>query len=120
MIRATGQYLIELGYIGNWNADGETAEECWENLDLKNWTPEQIAGINRDTFITRVNALANEQSLTEIRTKRNTLLAESDWVMLSDVVIPNIEEWRAYRQALRGLPQTVTDYNNVTYPQKPS
>ena len=120
MIRATGQYLIELGYIGNWNSDGETAEECWESLDLKNWTPEQIAGINRDTFITRVNALANEQSLTEIRQKRNTLLAESDWVMLSDVVLSNIDEWRAYRQALRDLPQTITDYNNVTYPQKPS
>ena len=92
-----------------------------DNGNLKLHWGDPLMDDTRANFASNdVNALANEQSLTEIRTKRNTLLAESDWVMLSDVVLSNIDEWRAYRQALRDLPQTITDYNNVTYPEKPS
>ncbi len=43
-----------------------------------------------------------------IREERNKRLAESDWVVLSDVPLSHEkkEAWLAYRQALRDLPQT--------------
>tara|TARA_R100000655_G_scaffold109404_1_gene163807 strand:- start:3468 stop:3830 length:363 start_codon:yes stop_codon:yes gene_type:complete len=120
MLRATGRYLTELDYSGAWETDGETAEECWDALVLKKWRPEQIEKLDKETFIKRVNELANEYALTQIRTKRNSLLDESDWVMMSDVVLSNIDEWKDYRQALRDLPANITDYDNVEYPTKPT
>ena len=84
-----------------------------------NWRPEQIETIDKETFIKRVDELANEYALTQIRIKRNSLLAECDWVMMSDVVLDNIEDWRDYRKLLRDLPANITDYDNVEYPEKP-
>jgi len=121
MHRAVGQYLIELDYVGEWNTTGDTAEECWDNLILMNWRPEQIETINKETFIKKVNELTNEYALTQIRIKRNSLLAECDWVVLSDVVVHNVGEWTTYRQALRDLPSSITDFDaEVIYPDKPN
>ena len=39
---------------------------------------------------------------------------------MSDVVLANKDEWKTYRQALRDLPETTTEYNNVVYPSKPA
>jgi len=100
-------------------AVGDTAEECWSTLTLKNWKPEKIDKLDKETFITRVNELKNEYALTQIRKKRNSLLAECDWVMMSDVVLSNIDDWRDYRKLLRDLPANITDYENVEYPEKP-
>ena len=47
-----------------------------------------------------------------IRENRNSLLAGSDWVGLSDVKLDNIEEWKTYRQTLRDLPN---DYQDATF-----
>ena len=62
-----------------------------------------------------------------IRENRNSLLKDSDWVGLSDVILDNIEEWKTYRQALRDLPNVNPDATfdtagniiNVEYPVKP-
>lgn len=67
----------------------------------------------------------------QIRAYRDKLLNESDWVMTTDNVatIENIQEWVAYRQALRDLPESVNeyvwsnnnlDYNSMNLPQKPT
>tara|TARA_R110002020_G_scaffold56663_2_gene156588 strand:- start:282 stop:650 length:369 start_codon:yes stop_codon:yes gene_type:complete len=119
--RAVGEYLIEIGYAGEWNAVGDTAEECWSTLTLKNWRPEQIEKLDKESFIMRVNELANEYALKQVREKRTALLAECDWVVLSDVVVHNVEEWKTYRQALRDLPSSITDFDaEVIYPDKPN
>jgi len=64
------------------------------------------------------------EPLRLLRIQRNQLLAQSDWMANSDVTMS--EEWRAYRQALRDLPNTQTpslDENgqltNITWPEKP-
>tara|TARA_R110002012_G_C11587024_1_gene605887 strand:- start:169 stop:531 length:363 start_codon:yes stop_codon:yes gene_type:complete len=119
MIRAVGEYLIEIEYGGEWNTSGETAEQSWDNLVLKNWRPEQIEKLDKQAFIKRVDELANEYALSQIRKKRNSLLDESDWVMMSDVETTNVEEWKTYRKTLRDLPSNITDYDNVEYPTKP-
>jgi hypothetical protein len=47
-----------------------------------------------------------------IRAYRDKLLRETDWIMTTDNVatIENIQEWVSYRQALRDLPETLTEY----------
>ena len=63
-------------------------------------------------------ALARAQA--NLRSKRNTLLAATDFYALSDVTMP--DDMKTYRQELRDLPEgkdTVDKCNNVTWPTKP-
>ena len=80
-------------------AEEETARDAEE----KAWSDGQL---NRD--------------LLELRNKRNTLLAETDFYALSDVTMS--DEMKKYRQDLRDLPSgldTVEKVANVTWPSKP-
>ena len=51
------------------------------------------------------------------RTKRNELLAETDWMANSDVTMT--DAWKTYRQALRDLP-AADGFPDVDMPTKPS
>ena len=61
--------------------------------------------------------VAAEQALVRLRTKRNQLLAETDYLALSDVTLS--PDMTTYRQALRDLPANVTDPANPVWPTKP-
>lgn len=52
-----------------------------------------------------------------IRTKRNILLAETDFYALSDVTMTT--EMSNYRQALRDLPSSTSNPDDVVFPTKP-
>ena len=55
-----------------------------------------------------------------MRSKRNRLLAETDFYALSDVTMSS--DMTTYRQALRDLPSgldTLEKVNNKAYPSKP-
>ena len=52
-----------------------------------------------------------------LRTQRNELLKESDWMAGSDVVMS--DSWKIYRQALRDLPGEVVDINSPIFPTIP-
>ncbi len=55
-----------------------------------------------------------------LRSRRNKLLAETDFYALSDVTMS--DDMRTYRQELRDLPEgkdTVEKCNNATFPTKP-
>ena len=68
-------------------------------------------------------AWANEapaRALYELRSKRNRLLAETDFYGNSDVTMSS--DMTTYRQALRDLPagkDTVDKCENATWPTKP-
>ena len=56
----------------------------------------------------------------DLRSKRNRLLAETDFYALSDVTLS--DAMKKYRQDLRDLPagkDTVDKCNNATWPTKP-
>tara|TARA_R100000951_G_scaffold35825_1_gene30361 strand:- start:322 stop:594 length:273 start_codon:yes stop_codon:yes gene_type:complete len=55
-------------------------------------------------------------SATQVRAKRDELLAASDTMALADRIT---DEWRTYRQALRDLPKQ-DGFPNVTFPVAPS
>ena len=59
-----------------------------------------------------------ENAWSGLRTKRNQLLAETDYLALSDVTLST--EMAEYRQALRDLPANTSDPANPTWPVKPS
>ena len=58
------------------------------------------------------------EQMAALRAKRNQLLAETDYLALSDATLS--EEMRTYRQALRDLPANTSDPANPTWPVKPS
>ena len=63
-------------------------------------------------------ALARAQA--NLRSKRDALLAETDFYALSDVTMS--DDMKTYRQELRDLPEgkdTVAKCNDATFPTKP-
>ena len=63
---------------------------------------------------------ALDRALNNLRTERNKLLAETDYLALSDQTMT--AEMTAYRQALRDITNgltTVADVEAVVFPEKP-
>jgi hypothetical protein len=66
-------------------------------------------------------AVKFDMAMEDLRAKRNKLLADTDYLALSDQTLST--EMNTYRQQLRDLTNgltTVDDVNNVVYPTKPS
>jgi hypothetical protein len=97
--------------------NGETGEVTTIPL-----TAEEIA--EREAYERDVLPL---EQLKALRTRRNQLLAETDWVTLKaiddsndglGIQLPQV--WMDYRQALRDLPANTSDPANVVWPTKPN
>ena len=58
-----------------------------------------------------------EFGLNVLRTKRNKLLAESDWTVMPDSPLSaeKQDEWKIYRQELRDIP---SKYSNPPFTEK--
>ena len=68
--------------------------------------------------ITEPDVVVNdEENLIWLRTRRNEMLAESDWMANSDVTMS--DAWATYRQALRDITDTYTSLDDVVWPEKP-
>ena len=74
----------------------------------------------RDNEEAAVLAAAPARALADLRSKRNRLIAETDYLALSDATLTSA--MTTYRQALRDLPSgkdTVEKCKNATFPTKP-
>ena len=74
----------------------------------------------RDLEEQQWNEGAFDRKMTALRKKRNNLLAETDYLALSDQTMSS--EMTTYRQALRDITNgltTVEDVEAVTWPTKP-
>jgi len=63
---------------------------------------------------------AYDRAIADMRSRRNRLLAETDFYALSDVTMSS--DMTTYRQTLRDLPSgldTLNKVNNKAYPAKP-
>ena len=58
----------------------------------------------------------------DVRAERDSLLQQSDAVMLPDYPIqdPELEAWEVYRQALRDLPASNDNPDLIVFPDKPN
>ena len=82
------------------------------------FTAEEEAARDAEEKAWADGALARAQD--NLRSKRNRLLAETDFYALSDVTMS--DDMKTYRQELRDLPadkDTVEKCNNATFPTKP-
>ena len=82
------------------------------------FTAEEEAARDAEEKAWADGALARAQA--DLRSKRNRLLAETDFYALSDVTMS--DDMKTYRQELRDLPadkDTVEKCNNATFPTKP-
>ena len=71
-----------------------------------------------DSFVVPPKTL--EQAIENLRSKRNRLLAETDYLALSDSTLS--DDMKTYRQNLRDLPagkDTVAKCEGATWPTKP-
>jgi hypothetical protein len=90
-------------YINSVRVELTTEENIARDLEEQQW--------NEGVF---------DRSMTELRQKRNSLLAQTDYLALSDQTMT--AEMTAYRQALRDITNgltTVEQINAVVWPEKP-
>ena len=68
---------------------------------------------------------AFDRAMADLRQRRNKLLQESDWTVLSDNTLTNVQRtsWMNYRTELRNITEglsTVDDVNSVVFPNTPN
>ena len=68
---------------------------------------------------------AFDRAMADLRSKRDRLLAASDWTQLPDTTLTTAEKtsWMNYRTELRNITDglsTVEDVNGVSFPVKPN
>jgi hypothetical protein len=77
----------------------------------------------KEAFEAKLQELIDAQPLKELRTKRNTLLEQTDRYATLDYPHSNLEvqqTWFDYRQALRDLPTVTEDPANPVWPTAPT
>ncbi len=94
------------------HADGTTEVLVWNGTSYDPFT------YDKDKVEKAHAAIVIEHQWAELREERNKLLAETDWMVLSDTTKIS-DAWKTYRQALRDLPANTSDPTNPTYPTKP-
>jgi hypothetical protein len=92
-------------HFAEWGPVPELQEGGWVLLPT-------VREYSEDQLAERAAAKASE-----VRNQRAVLLAETDWMALSDVVMP--PEMATYRQALRDVSDQVGFPYNVVWPVKP-
>ena len=83
-------------------------------------TPEEIAARQAEEAAWEAGAF--DRAMANLRERRNRLLAECDWVMISDSPIADNTDWQTYRTDLRDITEgltTVEEVNAVVFPTKP-
>ena len=81
-------------------------------------TAEEVAWL--DSLKTAWDSKAFDRAIAGLRSKRNQLLTETDWMANSDVTMS--DDWKTYRQDLRDITNgltTVEQIEAVVFPIKP-
>jgi hypothetical protein len=82
-------------------------------------TPEEETA--RDAEEATAEAGKPARAMAGLRTKRNSLLASTDWTQSPDspLTAEAKAEWATYRQSLRDLPSNTPDPTNPSWPDEP-
>lgn len=93
-------------------------------FDTKKLFDNMVASNTVSAYIPPTQEELNEQEMENVRSKRNSLLSSSDILVLPDRWMSYTPEKQKaisdYRQALRDLPNNITDPFNVVWPVKPT
>ena len=91
------------------NGDGDNAVATDANGNIVSWDASAVAAKEVE--------LIAAHKLSELRTERNRLIAETDYLALSDATLTSA--MTTYRQALRDITDNATSLDDVTWPTKP-
>ena len=112
---------VPIIYDIKWQDDIGDAEEILD-ADGKSHDPKQYVQSHFVPDDSAKDARLLADVWKEIREMRDKLLAETDWMMLSDTGTVTAA-WKNYRKALREIPQSqdsVKTFADITWPTKPS
>ncbi len=90
--------------------------EGYEIAELK-----VVNGLIQLKSSSEISTQKDADNLELIRSKRNSLLSESDWTQVPDNPLTDAQrqDWAAYRQDLRDITKTYTDPLTIVWPDKP-
>ena len=91
------------------NGDGDNAVATDKDGNVVSWDASAVA--------TKEAELITAYKLSELRIERNRLIAETDYLALSDATLTSAMS--TYRQALRDITSSATSLDDVTWPTKP-
>ena len=91
------------------NGDGNNAVAYDADGNVVSWDASAVA--------TKEAELLVAYKLNELRRERNRLLADTDYLALSDQTMT--DAMTTYRQALRDITNTYTSLDDVVWPEKP-
>jgi hypothetical protein len=114
-----GFYDTRVGYSQYPNDVIDVTDQYDYLIDQINYHNREIAVIDSQIIIVDRPIIVSEPSWDDIILLRNRLLTESDYTQLPDVNLPNKQEWTAYRQLLRDIPQTYQEPSMVIWPTPP-
>jgi len=89
-----------------------------DDYDQLTWYSQDIPKPTRAQVEAKIQELEAAEPMRLLRVHRDKLLAETDWVTMRSYSTntPVPEEWVAYQQALRDLPETATPVLDLTSP----
>jgi len=97
--------------------DGEWRDKWVTEEMFSEYTDEEDNVVTVDDQKAQYTTQKNDDLADQARTKRNTLLAETDFYALSDVTMS--AEMTTYRQALRDVPDQTDFPGTINWPTKP-
>lgn len=113
-------YSIEEPPVGDnirWNGTGWSVSEFSHAEIVANYSNEDAVPPSIPPYYGPSFTL---NTWDDVRRGRNELLALSDWTQSRDVLLSNDEEWKAYRQELRDLPDRYLSIKTIDWPPPPS
>ena len=111
-----GDAILKINSNAKYSYRGETLDIC-EILWYDGTPP-----ISKADIKAQFSAVEFDNSMKNLRFKRNNLLVESDWVVLPDSPIADKTAWQNYRTELRDLTNgltTVEEVDAVIWPTEP-
>lgn len=113
-------YAIEVK--SSYALNGEVIENTSISQVADVWSPEREEYIKVIAYNGEYTIEDVPETADEARTQRDRLLAETDWTQVLDAPIDAAtrEAYRAYRQALRDLPEQEGFPGTITWPELPS
>lgn len=110
-IGATKEIDPREGVTAGWTYTPPPDDGCYR-WEAGAWIP-GIEPISYDTTV------SSDQVSSDVRTERNTRLADTDWTQARDVPEAIAAKWAPYRQALRDIPEQSGFPFFVEWPEKP-
>ena len=110
-----------LRYSCNLSPSDLTDQDILVESDIEVGETDVLTLVDGEIVVTPFDPAGHDYSgvhWDNLRSERNRLLAETDYLALPDVTMS--EEMRTYRQALRDLPANTTAPANPVWPTKPT